>query len=933
MRRLSGHLEPGFETSERLRSKPQREAPDRTPLRRQLFMVLSCAALALVVWLVPPVDLSSGVGHDFPAHTLFEIIAGILTVLVFSTVWHTPANAVPSSYLLIACALFSAGWLDLAQSVWVHNTEASTAALVINQGAVLDLTGRLLVALTLAGVGSFPQFGRASGWLRLGIFSSFGAVCSLVVWVSLLHPAALPTIQLGNGSVVGMGVQLRWLIAGLLGLAAWSAYRRSQRSAADVLPLLFGAAAVLGVGALMMDQSVFASDQRNLLGHCYKLLSYGLFYRAMFVQCVNRPYERLSAQIESRRKTDQTLRTQALALDSIVTPVVVADAAGKIVWRNRASLSLLGKRASDVEPGASLFAAPLAPDPVVAERMRATVQVGGVWRGLVHLKDQRGRDITLDQTVTPMRDDSGTVQGFISIAENVTQQEYAELRYKRVIGMATDGFWMASADGRLREVNEAYARMSGYDVAELLSMNVSQLQTAEQAELTRERMERIVQSGNDHFEARHLHKQGHEFTVDVSVLYDPVPQHFYVFVRDRTELVQAAAARKALERQLQQSQKVEQIGQLTGGIAHDFNNILATILGYSRLALERFVPDKQSKLANYLNEVVSASERARDLIAKMLTFAGTHPSIGTEVIAVPPVVQQVVNMMRVSVSSGIQIKTWIEDEVCIRIDPSELSQILVNLIVNARDAIGEHGVIDILVHRTEVDGDTCAASHATLSGTFAAIEVSDSGRGIAEEHMARLFDPFFTTKEVGKGTGLGLSMVQGILRRSGGHVVVKSQLGSGSWFQLLFPLAEPSPEAQRAPALETLAPMGTGQRVWVVDDEPSVARYVGELLEEWGYQVRLFNHPARMLAAFEASEAEVDLVITDQSMPHMSGLELTQRLLELRPELPVILCSGYSNAVSYEDVLQMGIRGYLMKPHNPKELREAVAKELLRPKQ
>lgn len=918
--------------SERLRSKPQREPPDGTRLRRQLLLVVVCAALALLVWLLPPVDLSPGGGYDFPAHTLFEFIAGILTVLIFSTVWHTPAKAVPAAYLLISCALFSAGWLDLAQAMGLHNAVTLTSALTSDQGAALDLMGRLLVALTLAGVGLFPQVGRASMGLRLVIFSSFTAVCTLVVWVVFLYPASVPTFHLNHGGVVGLGAQLRWFITGLLGLAAWRAYRRSQRSAGDVLSLLFGAIAMLGLGGLMMDQSVFASDARSLLGHCYKLLSYGLFYQAMFVQCVNRPYERLSAQIESRRKTDQTLRTQALALDSIVTPVVVADAAGRIVWRNRASLSLLGKRASDVEPGSSLFAAPLAPDPVVAERMRATVQVGGVWRGLVHLKDQRGRDITLDQTVTPMRDDSGTVQGFISIAENVTQQEYAELRYKRVIGMATDGFWMASADGRLREVNEAYARMSGYDVAELLNMNVSQLQTAEQAELTRERMERIVQSGRDHFETRHLHKQGHEFTVDVSVLYDPVPQHFYVFVRDRTELVQAAASRKALERQLQQSQKVEQIGQLTGGIAHDFNNILATILGYSRLALDRFVPDKQSKLANYLNEVVSASERARDLIAKMLTFAGTSPSISTDVIAVPAVVHRVVNMMRVSVSSGIQIKTWIEDEVCIRIDPSELSQILVNLIVNARDAIGEHGVIDILVHRTEVDGAVCAASHATLSGTFAAIEVSDSGHGIAEEHMARLFDPFFTTKEVGKGTGLGLSMVQGILRRSGGHVVVKSQPGSGSWFQLLFPLAEPCAEAQRAPSVETSVPMGTGQHVWVVDDEPSVARYVGELLAEWGYQARLFNHPARMLAAFEAEENEVDLVITDQSMPHMSGLELAQRLLELRPDLPVILCSGYANAVSFDEVLQKGIRSYLMKPHNPKELREALAKELLLPK-
>ncbi|MFZ4478441.1 MAG: MASE3 domain-containing protein [Rhodoferax sp.] len=913
--------------AERADYRRQAAASGGIGLRLQLMLTVSFAVLALVVSLLPTVDLGLVLGYYFPIHVVLEFLSVMLVVLVFSTVWHTPATEVSASFLLIAVALFASGWLDFAHAMLFRDLATVASPLAADKGAALLLAARLIVVLTLLGVGFVPQLAPAPSRLRVSIFCGFTAVCLLVASLVFFQGASLPVFRLQGSVATGLGNAVEGLIAALFAVTAWRAYRLSQGSDDKVLSLLFGAVAIAGLSEVLVSQRVVVSDLRNLLGHGYKLVSYGLFYQAMFVICVNRPYEKLTAQILLRRKSDQTLRTQALALDSTVAPVILADLEGTIVWRNRASLALLGKRASDLEPGSSLFAAPVTPDPVVAERMRATVQVGGVWQGLVYLKDQRGRSVTLDQTVTPVRDESGTSQGYISVAENVTQREYAQLRYKQVISMSVDGFWMADGEGRLREVNEAYARMSGYTVDELLTMHISQLESKEYPEDVQARMEKITRLGKDQFETRHRHKLGHEFTVDVSVLYDPVPQHFYTFVRDRTELILAAAAKKALERQLQQSQKVEQLGQLTGGIAHDFNNSLATILGYSRLALDRFVPDKQSKLANYLHEVVAASERARDLIAKMLTFAGTRPSISTEVIAASEVVHRVVNMMRVSITSGIQLKTWIEDEMYICIDPSELSQVLVNLIINARDAIGEHGVIDILVHRTEVDGEICAASHSVLSGTFAAIEVSDTGSGIMGEHMSRLFDPFFTTKEVGKGTGLGLSMVQGILRRSGGYVVVKSQPGTGTWFQLLFPIATPSAAKVSDLKLDTAAHPSTGQRIWVLDDEPSVARFLGELLEEWGYHVRLFNHPSRLLAAFDTDKSEVDLVITDQTMPGLTGLELAQRLHGLQPDLPIILCSGYADSVGHSEALRYGIQRYLMKPHNPKELREALAEQ------
>lgn len=915
----------------RVKSRRQTAVVDGRRLRQQLVLVGGLAALVLAALLLPLPDLGRAFRYYFSIHLLLDFFSVVVVVLVFATVWHTPAKEVSTSFLLIAVALFAAGWLDFAHALLFDVPEPSSP-FSAEKGAIFWLGGRLMVALTLLLVSLYPQLGPAPGMARFGIFAGFAGLCLLLAWPVFFHAIDLPALRMENGGLTLLGAGLEWCIAALLALAAWRYYRLSRRSDEEVLSLLFGAVAIAGLSEVLLSQYVAVADLRNLLGHAYKFLSYCLFYQAMFVICVNRPYQKLTAQTLLRRKNDETLRTQGLALDSTTTPVIVTDLEGKILWRNRASYALMGRRSSDVEPGSSLFSEPVTLDPVVAERMRATVEAGGVWRGLVHLKDQRGDDVILDRTVTPVRDENGAPKGYISVGENVTQREYAQLRYKRVLDMTIDGFWIANLDGRLCEVNQAYARMSGYSVEELLGMNIGQLEAQEGPVQIQEHIQRIVELGKDRFETRHRHKQGYEITVDVSVIYDPVQQLLFVFVRDRTELVQAAAAKKGLERQLQQSQKVQQLGQLTGGIAHDFNNSLATILGYSRLALDRFVPDKQGKLASYLREVVAASERARDLIAKMLTFASTQPSASADVIAPSAVVQDVVNMMRVSIPSSIEIMSWIEDELYICIDPSELSQVLVNLIINARDAITGHGVIEIRQHRVDIEGKICAASHTSLSGTFAALEVSDTGGGIDPQHMSRLFDPFFTTKEVGKGTGLGLSMVQGILRRSNGHVLVESRLGQGSRFQLLFPIAAPPDTSGGVQPSKASTRAGLGQQIWVVDDEPAVARYLGELLEDWGYQARLFNDPSDLLAAFAGEKNQVDLVITDQTMPGLTGLALARRLHGLRPGLPIILCSGYTDSISQSDVLQHEIRRYFTKPLDPTQLRESLEKEFFQSK-
>ena len=293
-----------------------------------------------------------------------------------------------------------------------------------------------------------------------------------------------------------------------------------------------------------------------------------------------------------------------------------------------------------------------------------------------------------------------------------------------------------------------------------------------------------------------------------------------------------------------------------------------------------------------------------------------------------PVVREVANLLESTIPAGIHLEVRAEDLPAIRVSAGELHQVIMNLVINARDAVGEYGSIDIRLYPGSAAGESCAICRRPLSGEFVILEVSDSGYGIATECLPKIFDPFFTTKEVGKGTGLGLSVVQGIVQKAGGHALVTSVMGKGTTFRLLFP-AVAAPEvsvvsAQRQPVV--VAP--AGKRLWVVDDEPVLLVYLKEILAGEGYDVRCFQDPTEVIRAFRKDASAVDLVLTDQTMPLVGGADLARTLLMRRPELPVILCTGHSDHVDEREARRIGIRHYFRKPVDPEVLLAAVAREL-----
>ena len=377
---------------------------------------------------------------------------------------------------------------------------------------------------------------------------------------------------------------------------------------------------------------------------------------------------------------------------------------------------------------------------------------------------------------------------------------------------------------------------------------------------------------------------------------------------------------------MQQAQKMEALGQLTGGIAHDFNNILASILGYTWLARQNPLIMSDPKLSEYLKIVTAAGERGRDLVQQLLTFSRRSNATTPDAIDPLPVVEEAFRMLKSIVPSRIGMHLALPPAApAIAAAPGELHQVLVNLVVNSRDALHAHGDITIRLAPTSGEHRACTSCLRLVDGDYLALSVTDNGAGIPAETLGRIFDPFFTTKDVGEGTGIGLSVVDGIVHRGGGHIFVDSRTGHGTRFDILLPLAAQQDDLKTSPAEIVPARRAARGKLMVVDDEVWLGAFLQELLQEFGYSVEVFANGADALQALNSAPDSYTAVITDLTMPQMSGLELASAIRERQPDLPVVLCTGAGRAPDRESAARAGIRHVLPKPIPVAELQAVLA--------
>jgi signal transduction histidine kinase/CheY-like chemotaxis protein len=376
---------------------------------------------------------------------------------------------------------------------------------------------------------------------------------------------------------------------------------------------------------------------------------------------------------------------------------------------------------------------------------------------------------------------------------------------------------------------------------------------------------------------------------------------------------------------LSDSQKIESIGLLTGGIAHDFNNVLSSILGYSSLARDRYAAQLPEKLLEYLTEIQSAGERGRDMVTQLLAF-GRVERTDVAPVDLQGLVEQTLKMVRSTLPATIQLTTYfMPDLPPAATHPTQFQQVLLNLCINARDAMEGSGRIVVTLHEVTLATALCASCGKVFSGKHVLMSVVDAGPGIPDAIKAQIFDPFFSSKTNRGGTGMGLAMVHSLVHSHGGHIVLDTAPGQGARFNLYFRVTDGAGDKRGddAPAHQRLD-FSTPLRALVIDDEGAVGNFFAEVLRTAGHDARLEVDPLQALETFCASPDEFDLVITDQTMPNMSGADLAQHVLALRPAMPVILLSGFGAGIDADKAHELGIRTFLQKPISATELMLAI---------
>ncbi|MBN2123377.1 MAG: PAS domain S-box protein [Deltaproteobacteria bacterium] len=575
----------------------------------------------------------------------------------------------------------------------------------------------------------------------------------------------------------------------------------------------------------------------------------------------------------------------------------------------------------------------------VGEMKYAQIDREGIGEIETRFRRKDGSLIDVLMRSTPIDPDDRD-RGVVFTAMDITERkrakeaiESAERRYRSIFENATEGIFQSTPQGAYISANPALARIYGYDSPEELIENITDIgrqlyvDPARRVEFIRRLEEEDAVTA---FEAAVRRKGGNIATISVNARAVRDPEGRILFmegsVEDVTEQREMEEARTRLEDQLRQAQKMEAIGTLAGGIAHDFNNILGIIIGYAEM-MEMFDAPAEGPMRSRLNEILKASHRAKDLVHQILTFSRQSEQ-ERKPVQVAYILKETVKFLRASLPATIEIRQRIEsNEGAVLADPTQMHQVLMNLCTNAAHAMREKGgVLEVFLEDEFVAPAHPEEQLDLKPGPYIKLTVSDTGSGIPEEVLARIFDPYFTTKGKGEGTGLGLAVVHGIVKTCGGAIRVASRPGEGTSFGIFFPMFEKEKGAA-LPIERGPLPTG-GAHILFVDDEKPLVDLGRQMLERLGYRVTPRTGSLEALEAFRSSPDRFDLVITDQTMPNMVGMRLAEEIKKARPDIPIIVCTGFSDALTPEKVEMAGLEGFLLKPLHIRALAETLHRVL-----
>jgi PAS domain S-box-containing protein len=690
-------------------------------------------------------------------------------------------------------------------------------------------------------------------------------------------------------------------------------------------------------------------------------------------------------------ESDLTKQIQLAALEATEDGIVITDSSGEILWVNQAFSRMCGYSHDEMIGNKPSMLSSGRHTADFYQQLWGTILAGKVWRSEIYNRRKDGTIYPEEESITPMLDEAGEISHFIAVKRDITErknQEHLQLRTKKAL-LALSSVNAAlvhikNEDELLCEVCRVITEFAGYRLAwvgyaehdsnksirpvaqsgfddgylETVNLTWSDSERGRGPGGTAVRTGRpcvIMDILNDvrfrpwREQARQRGfesviglplKDGND-SLGVLLIYSASPDAF-----DTEEVallgemaddlafgikaIRGEGERLLIQRQLQQAQKMEAIGHLTGGIAHDFNNMLASILGYAELSLEELAQQDDSALLNYLQQIHHAGDQAKNLVSQLLTFSRNNDAALSPT-DLQTIIKGTQGILTPLLPASITMCSHIDDELpAVMSDPVQLQQIIMNLCINARDAIEEHGQLNIGLRLSHSEDRVCSSCHQHFSGDLVELYVADNGCGIDAQSVDKIFDPFYTTKEMGEGTGMGLSTVHGIVHEHGGHMVVDSTVGKGSRFRIFLPPSEHATDESFHASFssDSIRKYQLSGKVLVVDDELSVAAFIGELLKSCGCEVALETESSVALEHFTASPQDFDLAILDQRMSGLMGNELAEAMLQQRKELPIIICSASSSEAQKSRAVELGVKAYMEKPLDSIALLEKVS-ELL----
>ena len=521
-------------------------------------------------------------------------------------------------------------------------------------------------------------------------------------------------------------------------------------------------------------------------------------------------------------------------------------------------------------------------------------------------------------------------RGTVQLRKNEELLRESEESFRSVAETANDAIISIGDDGKIIFWNHAAEKIFGHTGDEAVGRNIIFIMPHRFHKDHQKGLERFLKTGQPKVigktvELLGLRKGDREFPLELTISNWEMKDKtvFTAIIRDITDRKKAEKEKEKLETQLLQSQKMESIGTLAGGIAHDFNNILTSIIGYTELALTDV--EKGSLVEENLQEVRKGGNRARDLVKQILTFARQGEK-RLSPIRVSLIAKEALKLIRSSIPASIQIEQNIVSDSSIVGDTTRIHQILMNLCTNAAQAMEDDGgVLRVSLTDVNFDADFSGTQITLKPGNYLELTVSDTGTGISPDTIPSIFEPYYTTKAPGQGTGMGLAMVHGIVQSHGGEIAVESEMGKGTVFRIYLPVTKKDAESIEYKTEDL--PTGS-ERILFVDDELPIAEMGSQMLERLGYTVTMRTSSIEALALFRNKPDRFDLVITDMTMPHMTGDKFALELMKIRSDIPVILCTGYSKKISDEQAAEIGIKAYTMKPLVMRDLATMVRKVL-----